>query len=80
MVHRGIRIHQRFRHVRAHDVVGRQTHAIAVGVAHAGDLVVTEVETQSALRPGILCHVHRTAGKFGEPETTHPGLPSTVGG
>ena len=50
-----------------------------VGVAHAGDFVFSEVETQSPLLSRILCQVQRATCNFCEPEATHPGLPSAIG-
>ena len=54
-------------------------HPVSVGVAHAGDFVISEVETQSPLLSRILRQVQRATGKFREPEATHPGLPSAIG-
>ena len=64
---------------RAHNVVRRQAHPASVGVAHAGDFVFSEVETQSSLLSRILCQVQRATCNFCEPEATHSGLPSAIG-
>ena len=78
-IHRGIGLHERFGNMRAHNVVRGQPHPASVGVAHAGDFVFSEVETQSPLLSRILRQVQRATCKFCEPEATHPGLPSAIG-
>ena len=65
--------------MRAHNVVRGQPHPVSVGVAHAGDFVFSEVETQSPLLSRILGQVQRATCKFCESEAAHPGLPSAIG-
>ncbi len=78
-IHRGIGVHERLGNMRAHNVVRRQAHPVFVGVAHAGDFVVSEVETQSPLLSRILCQVQQAACSFRESEATHSGLPCAIG-
>ena len=79
-IHRGIGVHERLGNMRAHNVVHRQSHPVFVGVAHTGDFVVSEVETQRPLLTPILCQVQQAAGSLCESEATHPRLPSAIGG
>src|SRR6202012_5331556 len=65
--------------MRAHNVVGRQSHPASVILAHAGDFVFAVIQAQSPLLSSILCHVERASCNLCEPKATHPGLPSTIG-
>ena len=76
----GIRHHERFGNMRAHNVVRGQARPVSVGVAHAGDFVFSEVDTQGPLLSRILRQVQRATCKLCEPEETHPWPASTVGG
>ena len=73
-VHGGIRHHERFGNMCAHNVIRGQTHPASVGVAHSGDFVLSEVDTEGPLLPRILRQVHRATGELSDAEETHPGL------
>ena len=58
----------------AHNVIRGQARPVSVGVAHAGDFVFSEVDTEGSLLSRILRQVQRATGKLCDTEETHTGL------